>query len=471
MDSEASLPLNIAVVGHTNVGKTSLIRTLTRHGSFGDVSSSPGTTRHVESQVLIVDGQKIVRLLDTPGFEDSIGLFDTIEELDDGREKLGTDRLALLLNSNEAAGSFSQEAKVIRQLLECDVAFYVIDAREPVLGKYQDELRIISLAAKPIFPLLNFVASENSRVDQWTKLLKELNLHTSIQFDSVAYDFSAEQQLYKKMQTMLASCWHQPLELLINHRLEAWHALLIAAANRVATLLIETGSYREMITKNNALSSSAVQLQQAIRKKENKATLDLLALFQFQPDDYGADLLPVSKNSWKLDLFDPETLKLFGVKAGSTAAKGAAIGLGVDIAVGGISLGAAAALGALLGGMWQTGKQFGREALAYVSGERYLCVEDNTLLLIWRRSTALTLALRHRGHAAQTQITVTKSKPQSKETTADKQLMKSINIARNHPEWSTRQGRIDSMLAAKQSSIASLALIIIEQWQETSQLK
>jgi hypothetical protein len=464
VESKVNLPLNIAVVGHTNVGKTSLIRTLTRRGSFGDVSSSPGTTRHVESQVLMVNGQKIVRLLDTPGFEDSIGLFDAIEYLDDGREKLGTDRLTLFLNSKEASISFSQETKVIRQLLECDVVFYVIDAREPVLGKYQDELRIISLAAKPVFPLLNFVASENSRVDQWIKLLKELNLHTSIQFDSVAYDFFAEQQLYKKMQTMLANSWHQPLESLINHRLESSLALLIAAANCVATLLIESAAYRQVITKNNALSSSSDQLQQAIRKKENKATLDLLTLFQFQPDDYGADLLPVSENRWKLDLFDPETLKQFGVKATSTAAKGAAIGLGVDMAVGGVSLGAAAALGALFGGIWQTGKQFGREAIAYVSGERYLCVEDNTLLLIWRRNTALALALRHRGHAAQTQIVV--KKPQSKETTADKQVMKYISVARNHPEWSKRQGLIGSTPAAKQNNIAALAAIITDRWQQ-----
>ena len=29
MDNDVNLPINIAVVGHTNVGKTSLIRTLT----------------------------------------------------------------------------------------------------------------------------------------------------------------------------------------------------------------------------------------------------------------------------------------------------------------------------------------------------------------------------------------------------------------------------------------------------------
>ena len=41
-------PLKLAVVGHTNVGKTSLLRTLTRDVGFGEVSHRPSTTRHVE---------------------------------------------------------------------------------------------------------------------------------------------------------------------------------------------------------------------------------------------------------------------------------------------------------------------------------------------------------------------------------------------------------------------------------------
>ena len=43
-------PIQVAVVGHTNTGKTSLLRTLTRNAEFGEISSRPGTTRHVEGQ-------------------------------------------------------------------------------------------------------------------------------------------------------------------------------------------------------------------------------------------------------------------------------------------------------------------------------------------------------------------------------------------------------------------------------------
>ncbi|MEN8133052.1 MAG: GTPase, partial [Pseudomonadota bacterium] len=58
-----SLPvLKIAVVGHTNTGKTSLLRTLTRDATFGEVSNRPATTRHVEGTSLLVNGMSLIEL-------------------------------------------------------------------------------------------------------------------------------------------------------------------------------------------------------------------------------------------------------------------------------------------------------------------------------------------------------------------------------------------------------------------------
>ena len=74
-------PIRIAVVGHTNAGKTSLLRTLTRNVDFGEVSDRPGTTRHAESIDLRMHGQTAVRFFDTPGLEDSIALLDYLNSL------------------------------------------------------------------------------------------------------------------------------------------------------------------------------------------------------------------------------------------------------------------------------------------------------------------------------------------------------------------------------------------------------
>ena len=48
MTDARKAPLKLAVVGHTNVGKTSLLRTLTSDVGFGEVSHRPSTTRHFE---------------------------------------------------------------------------------------------------------------------------------------------------------------------------------------------------------------------------------------------------------------------------------------------------------------------------------------------------------------------------------------------------------------------------------------
>ena len=79
--SAAPSALRIAVVGHTNAGKTSLLRTLTRRAAFGEVSDRPGVTRHVERIDLLLQGEVAVRFFDTPGLEDAVALLDYLQEL------------------------------------------------------------------------------------------------------------------------------------------------------------------------------------------------------------------------------------------------------------------------------------------------------------------------------------------------------------------------------------------------------
>jgi len=180
-------PLRLALVGHTNVGKTSLLRTLTRDIDFGEVSHRPSTTRHVEGARLSVDGEALLELYDTPGLEDAIALRDYLEQLERPGERL--DAATLLdrfLDSVEARQRFEQEAKVIRQLRASDAGLYVIDAREPVLAKYRDELAVLAGCGRPLVPVLNFVAADGHRADDWRAILARLGLHALVRFDSVA---------------------------------------------------------------------------------------------------------------------------------------------------------------------------------------------------------------------------------------------------------------------------------------------
>ncbi len=110
--SEQCAPLKLAVVGHTNVGKTSLLRTLTRDVGFGAISHRPSTTQHVEGARLSVDGEALIELYD---FEDAVALYEYIEQLPKAVERLdGPELLQRFLNSSEARQRFEQEAKVLR---------------------------------------------------------------------------------------------------------------------------------------------------------------------------------------------------------------------------------------------------------------------------------------------------------------------------------------------------------------------
>src|SRR5690606_3419023 len=127
------------------------------------------------------DGQALLELYDTPGLEDAIALLDFLERLQRPGERLdGPARLARFLDCSEARQRFEQETKVLRQLLASDAGLYVIDAREPVLAKYRDELAVLADCGKPLLPVLNFVALPGHREGEWRETLARLGLHALV---------------------------------------------------------------------------------------------------------------------------------------------------------------------------------------------------------------------------------------------------------------------------------------------------
>ncbi|WP_039792190.1 GTPase/DUF3482 domain-containing protein, partial [Pseudomonas agarici] len=353
-------PLKLAVVGHTNVGKTSLLRTLTRDVGFGEVSHRPSTTRHVEGARLSVDGDALLELYDTPGLEDAIALLDYLERLDRPGERLdGPARVARFLASSEARQRFEQEAKVLRQLLASDAGLYVIDAREPVLAKYRDELSVLARCGKPLLPVLNFVSSAAQREPDWREALARLGLHALVRFDSVAPPEDGERRLYESLALLLEGSRAQ-LERLIFDQQAQRQARRQSANRLIAELLIDCAACRRQVAgEADAENRAIADLHQAIRQREQRCVEALLKLYAFRASDAAATDLPLLDGRWGDDLFNPETLKQLGVKVGGGIAAGAAAGAGIDLLVGGLTLGAAALAGALAGGALQTARGYG----------------------------------------------------------------------------------------------------------------
>ena len=133
-------PIVVAVVGHANTGKTSVLQTLLRRRDFGTVSPHGGTTRTVEAGDIGFDGTIVARILDTPGLEDSARFRDLLEDqrTDRGEDpRTLLDRL-LVLPACIAGGELELEASALRAAGDADVLLYAIDARESPRPRHLD---------------------------------------------------------------------------------------------------------------------------------------------------------------------------------------------------------------------------------------------------------------------------------------------------------------------------------------------
>lgn len=438
VDQGSFTPLRLAVVGHTNTGKTSLLRTLSRNPEFGEVQDSPGTTRHVEGLRLMVNGRSAIELFDTPGMEDGMALLDYLDVLAPPAERLdGPARIQRFLDSPEARGRFEQEARVLRKLLSCDAGIYVVDARDPVLAKHRDELAVLAACGHPLLPVLNFTHSPDHRIEEWRQALSRLGLHAVVEFDTIAPPLDGEAQLYDKLALLLDTHAALLKELKQDiagqqtQRHDDAHILLAEMLIDVAALRLSAPSEPEQLEK------AAERLRHLARKREDRCIDSLLELYNFRKEDFPQRQLPLQGERWDMDLFHPQALKDVGIHVGKGMAAGAMAGATVDMFTAGISLGAATLIGAAAGGLWQGADKLGKRLLGRLRGYQELTVDDAVLRLLAIRELALVVALERRGHAAQGPIEITALMEGRDVSWRKEKLPQELLEARASPEWST----------------------------------
>ncbi|KGD93365.1 GTPase SAR1 [Achromobacter sp. RTa] len=426
--------IKIALVGHTNTGKTSLLRTLTRDTGFGEVADSPGTTRHVEGARLRLEGRAVLEWFDTPGMEDSISLLEYLERLDRPGERLdGPARIRRFLDTPEAHGRYEQEARVLAKMLDCDAALYVIDARDPVLGKHRDELAILAACGRPLLPVLNFVNAPAHRADEWRDAMARLGLHAVVEFDTVAPPLDGEQQLYAKLGVLLDR--HAAALARLSDSLAAQRrARRGSAYEMLADLLVDAAAlHLSSASDEAALVAASNRLREQVRQREQACVDALLALYNFRRSDFADDALPLEGERWGMDLFHPQALKDMGVQVGMGAAAGAMAGAAVDLFSAGLSLGTGMLIGAAAGGLWQGVEKLGKRVAGKLRGWREISVDDAVLRLLALRQRQLIEALERRGHAAREPLKL--DRPDD-EAWRKGPLPEALKEARSRPEWS-----------------------------------
>jgi len=403
--------LDIAVAGHTNTGKTSLMRTVLRDAWFGEVDDRPGVTRYVEAATIALPGGARIRFSDTPGLEDAVALLEHLDGLSGAaeagngaarRDAKHAQLMELLSDPSRCDRRFRQEAAALAQVAASDLSLYVLDARERVLARHRDELELLARCARPVVPVLNFAADPSARTQEWRDHLARSGLHAVAVFDTVVFDPGDERRLFEMMRVLLPADAAALLEQLDAARSQERTALLGACARVVAELLIDAAAIvRTAPAKNEAAMAEAAEaLRNTMRRREQACVDELLALCRFRGSDVLPGELPLEEGRWPVDLFSPEALRAYGVRSAGLVATGAAIGLSVDIVMHGLSLGAGTALGAAFGGLAGAVRHHGRRLVDRARGFAELRVSDVTLELLLIRQTMLLRMLMMRGHAA-----------------------------------------------------------------------
>ncbi|MCU0814693.1 MAG: GTPase domain-containing protein, partial [Burkholderiaceae bacterium] len=171
MDADATATITLSLISHTNVGKTTLARTLLGR-DVGEVRDAPHVTDFAEAHRLLAsDAGDELRLWDTPGFGDSVRLARRMRQAD---QPLGWfltqvwDRF-----TDRPLWGTQQALRNVRE--QADVVLYLVNASEaPAAAAYvRPEMDLLDWVGKPVVVLLNQlgapqdVAHEAADVERW----------------------------------------------------------------------------------------------------------------------------------------------------------------------------------------------------------------------------------------------------------------------------------------------------------------
>ena len=162
--------VTLSLISHTNVGKTTLARTILRR-DIGEVLDQAHVTEESEGFDLVAHGDDALRLWDTPGLGDSARLMDRLKHQGN---PLGW-FLHQIWDRYRDRPLYSSQQAVRNIRAEADVILYLVNASEDPgdAGYVAYEMELLGWMEKPVMVLLNQtgVGKEEERVEVWRQAL------------------------------------------------------------------------------------------------------------------------------------------------------------------------------------------------------------------------------------------------------------------------------------------------------------
>src|SRR5690606_29511524 len=247
--------ISLSLVSHTNVGKTTLARTLLGR-DIGIVRDEAHVTEAAEEHTLVEtpEGDRLA-LWDTPGFGDSARLARRLESAGD---PIGWFVGQVWDRFRDRALWASQQA--VRNVREsADVVLYLVNASEPLAqSRYiDDEMRVLEWIGKPVIVLLNQLgpprpaAQEAAEIDEWRRhLSRAAPVRSVLPLDAFARCWVQEATLLRAIADALPAEQRGACRRLIDEWLRVRRRVFDASIGALAQALAKIAVDREPIPES-----------------------------------------------------------------------------------------------------------------------------------------------------------------------------------------------------------------------------
>jgi hypothetical protein len=370
--------VKLSLISHTNVGKTTLARTLLRR-DVGEVLDQAHVTDTSTSYPLIEDGGDRLLLWDTPGFGDTARL---LKRLKQEQNPLGWFLHQVWDRIRDRPLWCSQEA--VRNVREsADVVLYLVNATEDPRGAgyVPHELEILSWIGKPTLVLLNQLGDASAApgtLAAWREAVAPWGIVREVlSLDAFTRAWVQEDRLFASVVPLLDARSRGAMQRLA----AAWRARNLAvfegSLRAIGAFLARAARDREPLAR----SASRAQKEQAMRALLRRLESAERGLWDGVIADHGLDGALAAELRTELGSFAVQGEDLFSPSKGALiggALTGALTGLAADVLAGGLSLGGGLLAGAIVGALGGAGLS---KAVRWAQGETEPSVRWSSELL------------------------------------------------------------------------------------------
>lgn len=388
--SAAATPPVFAVVGRVNMGKSAVLATLLEidDNEVIRVSPTPGETTRCQEHRLVFGRRECIRFIDTPGFSRPIEAMRAIQALA-GSVLPGPTTLRAFATA--PGDDFSDEKRLLTPLLDGAGILYVVDPGKPLRDDFLAEMEILRWTGRPRLALLNrHHGNSGPHEEAWRdRLGAAFNLTRT---------FDAHHARYPERLRLLRSL----LDIDETHRAALLETIQLVEdewcrrREECAELIMDWLAESLALQVTGNLDRPGVTAARRARK-EHELTQRYYAelteleqrMFERLLKLHRHHLLTAEADCYdgKLDLQSEETWRRFGLTrwqlTAMGAVAGAATGLAVDAASGGLTHGAGTVMGGIGGGVgtWFMGNKLPSLKISLTAGVRLDAGHGNALLV------------------------------------------------------------------------------------------